>query len=876
MARLPNPGGDNGNWGTILNDYLSQSHAADGTLKPSVVQASNLVPGTATTGQVLTYDSAAAGKLTWTTPQGGGASPATTSALGTVQLAGDLGGTAAAPTVPGLASKYTKPAGGIPAADLAGGITTTQLDTATQSALGKAGTSVQSINGKTPNASGVVTLTAGDLGVSGGATALSALSDVTIPTPQDRQVLSYDAATGKWIAGVVTSAVVSPATNLALGTVQLAGDLGGTAAAPTVPTKADKATTVTGTKSLSGGGDLSANRTLELVGDSAAPGSSRYYGTDGTGGKGWYALPSGGGGEVNTASNIGTAGVGVYKQKTGVNLELKKLNAGSNKVTLTDNTANNTIDIDVATANLGLTKSSVGLANVDNTSDANKPVSSATQAALDGKVSQSSFTTKGDILVGTGVGTYARVGVGSNGQTLTTDSSVASGMKWDVPEIGAGLITGLDASATADNTTIIQAAIDARRTSLAGALLLPRGTWRITGRITLYDGMSLVGESSSDSYSATELICAATSAGIDVIGSGGYLQDIEINGNDIATNPLKFGEGADRTVLRVNAHNAAQDNVIIEYLQNSSFISCTFNRSGRDGIVLDKESGGIHFLRSNVSNPGRYGIRIDQSVAPTTAYTQPQHIRFSHSLVERPTTNNSLVYINSGFFIVFDTCIFAAGAAMISAPMMTNKGSNITVDTCEWSGAGISNIVAIDNIASARMSINGTQWLISTAFFINNPSGTVQVNGDVFLNGGVFVTTNTPSNGDINVISETQTATISVRPNTGAIVMKGRVSSEAGERFRIFADGRVSWSDGSNYAFNTSIYRRGDGKLGIDGGMATGGDLHMTSPSARAGFFGANPITKPSVSGSKAGNAALDSLLTQLANLGLIDNQTTS
>lgn len=37
MARLPQPGGDNGNWGTILNDYLLQIHAPDGTLKENVV-----------------------------------------------------------------------------------------------------------------------------------------------------------------------------------------------------------------------------------------------------------------------------------------------------------------------------------------------------------------------------------------------------------------------------------------------------------------------------------------------------------------------------------------------------------------------------------------------------------------------------------------------------------------------------------------------------------------------------------------------------------------------------------------------------------------------------------------------------------------------
>ena len=130
-------------------------------------------------------------------------------------------------------------------------------------------------------------------------------------------------------------------------------------------------------------------------------------------------------GETNTASNIGTAGVGVFKQKTGTNLEFKKINAGSNKITITDDVVNNEVDVNVVEANLtgipqsavtnlitdltskqstlvsginiktiegqsilgsgniDLTKNDVGLSNVDNTSDINKPISTATQTALD-------------------------------------------------------------------------------------------------------------------------------------------------------------------------------------------------------------------------------------------------------------------------------------------------------------------------------------------------------------------------------------------------------------------------------------------------------------------------------------------------------------
>ena len=56
-----------------------------------------------------------------------------------------------------------------------------------------------------------------------------------------------------------------------------------------------------------------------------------------------------GGGETNTASNVGS-GEGVFKQKNGVDFELRSLTATSSKITLTDNT--NDIGIDVNQVNI--------------------------------------------------------------------------------------------------------------------------------------------------------------------------------------------------------------------------------------------------------------------------------------------------------------------------------------------------------------------------------------------------------------------------------------------------------------------------------------------------------------------------------------------
>lgn len=79
---------------------------------------------------------------------------------------------------------------------------------------------------------------------------------------------------------------------------------------------------------------------------------------------------------------------------------------------------------------LSLVKGDVGLGNVDNTSDASKPVSTAQQTALDLKVDKSLVDAKGDLLTATADNTPARLGVGTDGQVLTADSTQATGLKW--------------------------------------------------------------------------------------------------------------------------------------------------------------------------------------------------------------------------------------------------------------------------------------------------------------------------------------------------------------------------------------------------------------------------------------------------------------
>ena len=68
MARLPQPGADQGTWGDILNEYLSQAHKADGTLKDGSVGSTQLQANAVTNGVIapgaVSSASIAAGAVT--------------------------------------------------------------------------------------------------------------------------------------------------------------------------------------------------------------------------------------------------------------------------------------------------------------------------------------------------------------------------------------------------------------------------------------------------------------------------------------------------------------------------------------------------------------------------------------------------------------------------------------------------------------------------------------------------------------------------------------------------------------------------------------------------------------------------------------------
>ena len=120
--------------------------------------------------------------------------------------------------------------------------------------------------------------------------------------------------------------------------------------------------------------------------------------------------------------------------------------------------------------------------------------------------------------------------------------------------------------------------------------------------------------------------------------------------------------------------------------------------------------------------------------------------------------------------------------------------------------------------------------------------------------------------------------------NKAAISLKANdliyLNNSAGASGSLPADIRTTVFNGDYIGYSTSI----NGILAVVGGVPAlqmqaaqttiTNSLSLTG--SGIGFFGTSPTTKPTVTGSRGGNAALTSLLTALATLGLITNSTTA
>lgn len=318
-----------------------------------------------------------------------------------------------------------------------------------------------------------------------------------------------------------------------------------------------------------------------------------------------------------------------------------------------------------------LTKTDVGLINVDNTSDVSKPVSTLQTTAINTgdalAIPKSLATTKGDILGASASSVIQRLPVGTNGQVLTANSSAILGVDWETPTGGSG--GGIPTSTITTKGDIIVA------NGSGVGTRLPRGT----------DGYGLTANS-------------VASNGLGVLWTPKLYQTIQANGTPASQQPTLNFLGA--VSVANNPGNASTD--------------VTIGGAGASITVMTPDSNNV----MNITSPGTYRCNIPSNTNPKVMLWEPPDdiIREVIIFTQITATVSSNWTIGPGT-IAWDTGL--SGAPYIYGPTVwdTSPGS-ITVmrllwmgTAYGWTGTLLSSIPAYYFNPSQTLSLTNTEGL---------------------------------------------------------------------------------------------------------------------------------------------------------------------
>jgi hypothetical protein len=240
----------------------------------------------------------------------------------------------------------------------------------------------------------------------------------------------------------------------------------------------------------------------------------------------------------------------------------------------------------------------------------------------------------------------------------------------------------------------------------------------------------------------------------------------------------------------------------------------------------------IQFTNASGANGNSIGVTISGNVIDLTDNTTQEAISVGGNFTRDLTVTNNVLRVNAATATQRGILLSGAGPDnyVIAGNAITNFFRGVEVQA----NVGTNGVVANNTIsgANAAVVISGS---VGPVRFGNSGDNASVLKDAAYLQLG---TTSPATAGDLRF-----------RNNTSVAVFRNAANSA--NRFLLATNASDQVLVGDT---NVGLMLRGSGH----------------------GFFGATPVAKPTVSGSRGGNAALASLLTALANLGLLTDSSTA
>lgn len=397
--------------------------------------------------------------------------------------------------------------------------------------------------------------------------------------------------------------------------------------------------TVTGTKSISGGGALNANLSFELVNDVNSPGNLYYYGTNNAGSKGWFAFSTIGGGTV-----------------TSVGLAMPSIFTVTNSPVTTSGTL--TADLNTQNANLvfaGPYSGSAAVPTFRSLGNDDLPIVLATK----GGTGQSSYTV-GDLLYADTSTTLAKLADVATGNVLLS-GGVGVAPSWGKVDVTAA-ITGIvpianggtgqsTASAAFDALSplttrgdlIYRNATTNTRLAVGSAnyALLSNGTDPVWGQVSLSAGVTGTLPIANGGTGATTAATARSNLGAAASGANADITSMTgITGGISTPDFIQFDAAA--TVTDATAK--------LYYDNNDQFKTLSFQMNGSSIQRIGEET----YYRVKLTAPatrgqvmmftGTLGASGGLQAAPATGLT-PDQANYILGIADETGTTNDWIFV---------------------------------------------------------------------------------------------------------------------------------------------------------------------------------------------------------------------------------------
>lgn len=409
----------------------------------------------------------------------------------------------------------------------------------------------------------------------------------------------------------------------------------------------------------------------------------------------------GSGGEVNTASNVGTAGVGVFASKVGVDLRFRKLYAASTKLSVVLDAPNNKIDFDVLPGQIAHQDLSGAGTNAHSAIDTHLASTNNPHSTTKAQVGLSNVTD--DAQLKRAAGDFAtfteKAAPVSADLLLIEDSETPGGTK---KKVQAGNLPGYDANAIHKNVAaeisgitekaapvdadllVIEdsAASNAKKRVQAGNL--PR-RWRWGAKILTVDANA---SAKADYTTIQAALNAATEGTVILVAPGTYDEVLTLKDGValIGTGSRRWGGGhvmvmhmdtAPFDLLTKNSAGTA-------YLENIIFVAYLSGTTSGTVSALNLVAGGVRakdctFQGMTDASAGTQVIRGVRS----TAYMQASECAFVAA--DAASRNTSVAAVSTSATLEADRCKFSMstsssteGALYITAGIATLWDPHLT------------------------------------------------------------------------------------------------------------------------------------------------------------------------------------------------------